>query len=95
MNLKKFKNQLLLGICGVLTILTVVVTVSTATTGAEMSRLEKEEATLTDQRRDIQESFVKTLSTHELEDKSGSLGFAKPADIVYISALLPVANLPQ
>ncbi len=93
MNMKK--NQLLIGICGILVILTVFVTVSTAGAGVEMSHLEKEEAILIDQRRDLQESFVKTLSTHELEGKSGSMSFAKPSDIVYISGLLPVANLPQ
>lgn len=94
-SVKGFKNQLLIGVAGILVVLTVLVTLSTAGAGVEMSHLEKEEATLLDQRRTFQESFVKTLSTHELEDKSGGMGFAKPADIVYISGLKPTANLPQ
>jgi len=89
------KNQVLTGVCAVLIVLTVIVTVSSATTGVEMSRLEKEELALTNERRNLQEAFVKTLSTHDLDAKSSGLGFTKPADIVYISGLPPVANLPQ
>ncbi len=94
-SIKGLRNHLLTGACAVLIVLTVFVTVSTATTGVEMSRLEKTELTLVDQRRSLQEAFVKTLSTHELEGKSNDMGFTKPADIVYISGLPPVANLPQ
>ncbi len=94
-NIKGLKNRILIAICGVLTVLTVLLTVTTATTGFEMSRLESQKSILLEERRGLEESLVKTLSTRELEDESGDLGFAKPENIVYISGMPPVANLPQ
>jgi hypothetical protein len=95
-NLKGFKNQFLIGVCGLLIVATVLTAVDAVTSGIEISSLEKKEQALSDEKKVLQESLVKTLSTKALEEESQSLGFTRPVNIVYITGRpATAANLPQ
>jgi hypothetical protein len=88
------KKYILIGLFGVLAISSVIMTVVSATSGAEISKLQKEEAKLTDEKRYLENMLVKTLSMSQLQEKSGSLGFGKPVNIVYVTQPEAVAKLP-
>jgi hypothetical protein len=91
LNLKKY---ILISLFGVLAVSSVFMTVVGATSGAEISKLQKEEAKLTDEKRYLENMLVKTLSMNQLQEKSGSLGFAKPVNLVYVTQPEAVAKLP-
>jgi hypothetical protein len=88
------KNTVLITIVGVLAISSIFLTIETATTGVEVAKLEKTEAALINQKRDLEESLVKTLSVADLQEKSVELGFVKPANLVYVTGAATVAKLP-
>jgi len=88
------KKYILIGLFGVLAISSVIMTVVSATSGAEISKLQKEEAKLTDEKRYLENMLVKTLSMSQLQEKSGSLGFGKPVNLVYVTQPEAVAKLP-
>lgn len=90
----KNKNYILLGICGLLAVFSVIITIGSATSGAQIASLQKKEGELSDQKRDLEGTLVKTLSVTELEAKSSVLGFVKPVNLVYLSEAAPVAKLP-
>ena len=56
--------------------------------------MEKTQKDLSAQKRDLEEQLVKNLSSSGLQEKSVELGFIKPTNMVYVSQLPPVANLP-
>lgn len=89
-----FKKYILVGICGILAISSVAMTVETSTSGLEIASFEKTEVDLVDTKRDLEETLVRALSSRELQQKSEELGFEKPANLVYITQILPVAKLP-
>jgi len=91
LNLKKY---ILISLFGVLAASSVFMTVVGATSGAEISKLQKEETKLTDEKRYLENMLVKTLSMSQLQEKSGSLGFAKPVNMVYVTLPEAVAKLP-
>lgn len=72
----------------------VLMTVATATSGVEVAKLQKEEANLSDQKRYLENMLVKTLSMNELQEKSGSLGYTRPTNLVYVTPPEAVAKLP-
>ena len=88
------KKYILIGLFGVLAISSVIMTVVSATSGAEISKLQKEEAKLTDDKRYLENMLVKTLSMNQLQEKSGSLGFGKPVNLIYVTQPEAVAKLP-
>ena len=90
-NIKKY---ILIGLFGVLAISSVIMTVVSATSGAEISKLQKEETNLTDDKRYLENMLVKTLSMSQLQEKSGSLGFIKPINLIYVTQPEAVAKLP-
>jgi hypothetical protein len=92
--MKRLKKYILIGFLGTLTVSSVFMTVVTATSGAEVSTLQKEEIRLSNQKRYLEETLVKTLSTSELQEKSGDLGFIKPINLVYMALPEAVAKLP-
>lgn len=93
--MKKNKKFYILGIiCGVLAVVSIFLTIEVAASGVEISNLEKTETALGDQKRSLEESLVKNLSTSLLTEKSLEMGFVKPANLVYVSEVPPVANLP-
>lgn len=91
----KTRNLVLLGIFGLLAVSSVFMTIETATSGVEISKLERTESELIKKRSEMEESLVKTLSLGELQQKSVELGFAKPADLVYVAPTETVAKLTQ
>lgn len=90
----KFRNYIIGGICAVLAAVSILLTIDVASSGVEMASLEKSQSQLTEQKRSLEESLVKNLSNSELQEKSDQLGFVKPANLVYVSEVPPVAQLP-
>lgn len=88
------KIYILGGVCAVLAIVSIFLTIEVATSGVEVANLEKNEASLNEQQRLLEESLVKNLSNSALQSKSEDLGFVKPTNLVYVSEALPVAQLP-
>lgn len=80
--------------CAVLAVSSVLLTIETATSSLEIARMEKISQQLSDTRRGLEESLVRSTSTRELQDKSAGLGFVKPVNLVYITSAEPVAKLP-
>jgi hypothetical protein len=89
-NLKKY---ILISLFGALAISSVFMTVVGATSGAEISKLQKEEVKLIEEKRYLENTLVKTLSMNQLQEKSGSLGFSKPVNLVYVALPEAVAQL--
>jgi len=90
----KYKNYILMGICGILAISSVITTIGVSVSGASISDLQKKEAILSSEKRVLEGQLVKTSSVSELQTKSTDLGFIKPPETVYLSQSLPVAKLP-
>lgn len=84
--MKKFKNYILITVCGILAVISVFLTIETSTSGAEVASLDKIATELTNQKRNLEESLVKGISMSRLEEKSSELGFVKPENMVYISS---------
>ncbi len=89
-----FKTYLLLGICAVLAISSIFMTIETATVGMEIAKMEKTENELISQKRDLEETLVKTLSLSDLQEKGVELGFVKAESLVYVTGVASVAKLP-
>ena len=92
--MKNYKKYILISFLGALTVSSVFMTVVTASSGAEVSNLQKEETRLADQKRYLEDTLVKTLSMNQLQEKSGSLGYQKPVNLVYVTPPEAVAKLP-
>ncbi len=90
----KYKNFILLGICGILAISSVITTIGVSVSGSQISDLQKKEAQLSSEKRLLEGQLVKVSSLSELQTKSADLGFVKPTDLVYLPQSLPVAKLP-
>lgn len=88
------KKIVLMSIVAVLAISSIFLTIESATIGMEVSKLEKTEAALSNQKRDLEEVLVRSLSNSTLQEKSTELGFIKPIELVYVSQVAPVAKLP-
>lgn len=93
--MKNIKKYILIGFAVILAVSSVLMTVVTATSGAEVSNLQKEEAQLSDQKRYLEDTLVKTLSMSELQAKSAELGYVKPGNLVYVAPPEAVAKLPE
>lgn len=91
---KNYRNYVLLGICAVLAVANVILTIDASTTGVAVSDLQSKEASLTEQKRNLQDELVRSLSMGELHEKSDELGFIKPANPIYLSQTETVAKLP-
>jgi len=70
------------------------ITIETATSGAELSALERKEAKLAQENREIKDSIVIDSSLTEMDEKSEELGFSKPSQIIYINGKEEFAKLP-
>jgi Na+-transporting NADH:ubiquinone oxidoreductase subunit NqrC len=92
--MKKSKKYILIVVLGALAVSSIFMTVVTATSGAEVSSLQKEEKQLADQKRFLEDALVKTLSMDQLQEKSGSMGYVKPVNLVYVAPPEAVAKLP-
>ena len=94
-NLKSLRVYLLSGVCGILAIVSIFMTIGSASTGAEVSDIQKKEALLASQQRELQENLVESLSVNSLQEKSLEMGFTKITNLVYISEGVEVARLPS
>lgn len=72
----------------------VLITIETVSSGTEILALEKTAENLTSQKRELEESFVKTISMGDLQEKSTEMGFIKPENLMYLSKNESVAKLP-
>ena len=89
-----FRTYILLGVCAVLAISSIFMTIETATVSMEMAKMEKTESDLMSQKRNLEETLVKTLSMSDLQEKSGEMGFVKVENLVYVTGVSSVAKLP-
>jgi hypothetical protein len=92
--MKNLKKYILISFLAALAVSSVAMTVVTASSGAEVSNLQKEEVILSDQKRYLEDTLVKTLSMDQLQEESGSLGYVKPVNLVYVAPPEAVAKLP-
>ena len=94
-NKKTFKKAKLLWLLAAPFIAGVIfVTVEMASSGATLSKLEKEEAFLISENQKLGDELIQASSLSQFEGASESLGFIKPANIVYITEKDIVAKLP-
>lgn len=90
---KSFTKYILLTVVGVLAVSSIAMTVETASSGVEMAAIREEEGRLVSEKRNLENSLVRSLSMTDLEVKSTELGYAKPADTFYVSG--PKENVAQ
>jgi hypothetical protein len=82
-------------LAGVLAVSSILMTVETATSSVEVSNLRQKEAELSMEKRNLENTLVRSLSMSDLEEKGNELGFAKPSSVVFVSnSEEPVAKLP-
>lgn len=84
-SVKSIRNYILIVICGILAVSSIFMTIETATVGSELAKIEKTQNLLSNQKRDLDETLVKTLSITELQQKGADLGFVKADNLVYVS----------
>ena len=93
-NLKNKPNILRYAFWGI-TVLVVVfgifITIEMVTSSAEISALEKKETEMTEKNRILTGEIIKYSSLIGYEKMAGSLGFAKPASVFYITKTEGVA----
>lgn len=97
----KSKNKFSFGKAGVVYILAVLLvvvsifmTVEMASSGAELSKLEKEEAALKGENQRLGAELIFASSLSQFENTYESLGFIKPGKTIYITEEEAVAKLP-
>jgi hypothetical protein len=88
------KKYILIGVCGILAISSIFMTFETATSSVEVASLMTKENDLSSQKRDLEDTLVKSLSVNSLQQESSGLGFEKPTVLVYADESQPVAKLP-
>lgn len=89
-----FKTYILLGVGAILALSSIFMTIETATSSVEVSKLQGDERTVLAQKRELEETLVKSLSMGQLQEESLKLGFIQPATLVYVVPTEPVAKLP-
>ena len=72
----------------------VLITIETVSSGAEIANLEKTNKSLLSQKRELEESYVKTISMGDLQQKSVEFGFVKAENLMYLKGSDTVAKLP-
>ncbi len=74
----------------------ILLTLQTVTSGSKYIALEKEEANLDKQNRELATRIMQSTSLLQLEEKSEQLGFSKPSETLYIVGKMEtVADLPR
>jgi len=92
--MKNLKKYILMVLGGFLISSSILVALVSATSSAEVSNLQKKEAQLSDDKRSLEDTLVKTLSMNQLQEKGSELGFVKPDNLVYVAQPEAVAKLP-
>lgn len=90
------KTYLLIVSVAIFLVSSIYLTIQTVATGAEVARLESQQEILLSQKRELENSLVKSTSVNDIEKKSEEMGFIKPSneDIVYLFGDEAVAKLP-
>ncbi len=81
----KLRKYILFTVAGVLAVSSIFMTVETATSGVEVSSLRQKERELSMEKRNLENTLVKSLSVNGLEEKSSELGYTRPSKMVYVS----------
>lgn len=89
------KHLALFVVGGVLAASSVLMTVVAATSSVEVASLREKEKMLLTEKRNMENVLADSYSVSDLEVKSGTMGYSKPSNLVYISGSEEVAiNLP-
>ena len=92
--IKKYKELIFTTILIVLVIANVFFTVSVSASGAELTNIEKTQNILLSKNQELIDKITNESSLSTIGEKADSLGFSKPENIVYMTAVEPVAKLP-
>ena len=92
--MKKYKELIFTVALIVLVIANVFFTVSVSASGAELTSIEKTQSTLLSKNQEFMDKITNESSLSTIGEKADSLGFSKPENIVYVTAIEPVAKLP-
>ncbi len=92
--IKKYKELIFTTILIVLVIANVFFTVSVSASGAELTNIEKTQNILLSKNQELIDKITNESSLSTIREKADSLGFSKPENIVYMTAVEPVAKLP-
>jgi hypothetical protein len=88
-------KYVLFAVGGVLAISSILMTVETATSGVEVASLREKQSELSMEKRNLENTLVRSLSMSDLEQKGTELGYVKPMNTVYVSGSKEaVAKLP-
>jgi hypothetical protein len=93
--MKNIKKYILGSMIAVLAVSSVLMTVETATSGMEISSLRNKEKELANQKRNLEDTLMRSMSINSLEQKSGEMGYVEPSTLVYVAPSQAVAELPQ
>ncbi|EKE12210.1 MAG: hypothetical protein ACD_13C00254G0007 [uncultured bacterium] len=92
---KSLTKYVLFGVAGILAASSIFMTVETTTSSLEVSELRKKQSQLSNEKRNLENTLVRSLSMSDLEEKGSELGFVKPQQMVFVSdAKAAVAQLP-
>jgi len=92
--MKKYKELIFTVVLIVLVIANVFFTVSVSASGAELTSIEENQSTLLSKNQELTDKITNESSLSTIGEKADSLGFSKPENIVYMTAVEPVAKLP-
>ena len=92
--MKKYKELIFTSLLIVLVIANVFFTVSVSASGAELTSIEKTQEILHSKNQEFMDKITNESSLSTIGEKADSLGFSKPENIVYMTAVEPVAKLP-
>ena len=92
--MKKYKELIFTGLLIILVIANVFFTVSVSASGAELTNIEKTQSILLSKNQELTDKITNESSLSTIGEKADSLGFSKPENIVYVTAVEPVAKLP-
>lgn len=91
-NMNKIRKYIFIVTLGIFMISSVLLTIESVATGAEMANLKVKEQALALQNRQLDESFVKSISVSELQTQSDSLGFVNANNLIYVGEGEKVAS---
>jgi len=92
---RSITKYILMAVAGILALSSVIMTVENASSGVEVASLREKQSQLSLEKRNLENTLVKSLSMSDLETKSTELGYIVPTSTVYVSGPKEaVAKLP-
>lgn len=86
------KKKIILGLTALWIIVAVFATIESVTSSAEVSALRMKELKLIDFKGELEATFIKSISSSDLELKSTELGFVKSENLLFIGGGGQVAS---